>query len=334
MMSLETLIFFAVGLGLGAIMALLLSRHNLRFFSRQIKTLSSEALMDNTSRFMDLAGQYFSTYAREARKETANLVKALRVPHVRGRWGEMSLRRVAELAGMIEWCDFEEQPVFGGDQGTVRPDMVVRLPGGRSLVVDAKTPLSAYLDALDARDEKERQERMKDHARQVMMHIINLSSKDYGARIGLSPEFVVLFIPGENFFSAALSVRPDLIEKGMEKNVILATPTTLIALLKTVAYSWKQEKSHAHAEDIRQLGVELMARMGSLTDHVNRLGKDIEKSAADYNRFVGVMASRVMPTARKLADLKVSSHGVTEPQSIEPEKAAARTFSERNREND
>ena len=261
--------------------------------------------------------------------ETGNLVKALRVPHVRGRWGEMTLKRVAELAGMSEYCDFEEQLASGGGKGSVRPDMVITLPGRRRIIVDAKVPLMAYLDALEARDEKEKQDRMKDHGRQVMMHISNLSSKNYFLEITPSPEFVVLFIPGENFFSAALTVYPDLIEKGMEKGVILATPTTLIALLKAVSYSWKQEKSHENAEEIRNLGAELFSRLCTMTDNINQLGKDIEKCVAGYNRTIGAMETRVMSAAGKLGNLKVSEKTIEGLHPIDYSKTKTREFNKR-----
>lgn len=258
--------------------------------------------------------------------ETGNLVKALRVPHVRGRWGEMTLKRVAQLAGMSEYCDFSEQMTHGSGKGSVRPDMVVTLPGNRKIIIDAKVPLMAYLDALEARDEAEQKERMKDHGRQVMQHILNLSSKAYMEQFSPTPEFVVLFIPGENFFSAALNSRPDLIEKGVEKGVILATPTTLIALLKAVAYSWKQKKSYENAEEIRRLGVALFKRLCTMTDHMNRLGKDIEKTAATYNRTVGAMETRVMATARKLQDLDISSLEIDDIEAIDESKSVTKVF--------
>lgn len=261
--------------------------------------------------------------------ETGNLVKALRVPHVRGRWGEITLKRVAELAGMADHCDFQEQFSTGGGKGSLRPDMVVTLPGNRKIIIDSKVPLMAYLDSLEARDEKEKLERMKDHARQVLKHISNLASKKYFQAISPSPEFVVLFIPGENFFSAALTVYPDLIEKGIEKGVILATPTTLIALLKAVSYSWKQKKSYENAEEIRNLGVELFSRLCSMTDNVNRLGKDLEKCVASYNRTVGSMETRVMSTAKKLDSLEVSSQTMEDLQEIDYSKTFTRTFNKR-----
>ncbi|MCD4675181.1 MAG: DNA recombination protein RmuC [Desulfobacula sp.] len=266
--------------------------------------------------------------------ETGNLVKALRVPHVRGRWGEITLKRVAELAGMTEYCDFEEQLSSGSGKGSIRPDMVVTLPENRKIIIDSKVPLMAYLDALEASGEKERQDRMKDHGRQVLTHISNLSSKNYFQQISPTPEFVVLFIPGENFFSAALIHHPDLIEKGIEKGVILATPTTLIALLKAVSYSWKQKKSYENAEEIRNLGVDLFSRLCSMTDNINRLGKDIEKCVATYNRTVGALETRVMSTAKKLESLEVSSQTMDDLQEIDYSKTFTREFNKRGQDDE
>jgi DNA recombination protein RmuC len=258
--------------------------------------------------------------------ETGNLVKALRVPHVRGRWGEITLKRVAELAGMTEYCDFDQQPAVGGGKGSVRPDMVVTLPENRKIIIDSKVPLLAYLDALEASGERERKERMKDHGRQVMVHIENLSSKNYFEQISPTPEFVVLFIPGENFFSAALTHYPDLIEKGVQKGVILATPTTLIALLKVVSYSWKQKKSYENAEQIKNLGRELFSRLCTMSSNINQLGRDIEKCAATYNRTVGAMETRVMSTARKLENLDVSSQSLDDLRAVDYSKTITREF--------
>jgi len=266
--------------------------------------------------------------------ETGNLVKALRVPHVRGRWGEITLKRVAELAGMMAYCDFEEQLSSGGGKGSVRPDMVVTLPENRKIIIDSKVPLMAYLEALEASGEDQRQERMKDHGRQVMKHILNLSSKNYFKEISPTPEFVVLFIPGENFFSAALTVYPDLIEKGIEKGVILATPTTLIALLKAVSYSWKQKKSYENAEEIKNLGRELFSRLCSMTGNINRLGKDIEKCVVTYNRTVGAMETRVMSTAKKLDSLEVSSKTMEDLREIDDSTLFTREFNKRYQDDD
>ena len=261
--------------------------------------------------------------------ETGNLVKALRVPHVRGRWGEITLKRVAELAGMTDHCDFQEQLSSKSSRGAVRPDMVVTLPENRKFIIDSKVPLMAYLDALEAAGETQRQERMKDHGRQVMQHISNLSSKKYFKEMSPTPEFVVLFIPGENFFSAALTAVPDLIERGVEKGVILATPTTLIALLKAVSYSWKQKKSYENAEEIKNLGRELFSRLCSMSANINRLGKDIEKCVATYNRTVGAMETRVMTTAKKLDRLEVSSQTLDDLSDINYANTFTKEFNKR-----
>ncbi len=261
--------------------------------------------------------------------ETGNLVKALRVPHVRGRWGETTLKRVAELSGMAEHCDFHEQVSSGSGKGSIRPDMVVTLPENRKIIIDSKVPLMAYLDALEASDEKERDERMKAHARQVLKHITDLSSKNYFMEISPTPEFVVLFIPGENFFSAALTHHPELIEKGVKMGVILATPTTLIALLKAVSYSWKQKKSYENAEQIRTLGVELFSRLCSMSNNFNQLGKDIEKCVSTYNRTIGSMETRVMSTAKKLESLEITSQPLEEINPIEYSKTLTKEFNKR-----
>jgi DNA recombination protein RmuC len=261
--------------------------------------------------------------------ETGNLVKALRLPHVRGRWGEITLRKVAELAGMSSFCDFAEQVSAGSGKGALRPDMVVKLPSGRQIVVDAKVPLMAYLDALEADGEEEKQARMADHARQVASHITRLSSKNYGAAFSPTPEFVVLFIPGENFFSAALAQQPDLIEQGVEKGVILATPTTLIALLKSVAYAWQQQQGIENAEEIRSLGMKLYRRLCAMADNMNRLGKDIEKCAASFNRTVKGMEKQVLPPARNLEQLSSATRKMPDLASIDPSDAKTTPFIER-----
>ena len=238
--------------------------------------------------------------------ETGKLAKALRVPHVRGRWGELTLKRVAELSGMQNHCDFIEQPSVQTAEGLQRPDMIVHLPGGRQIIIDAKVPLSAYLEALEAESEAEREGRLLAHAKQVQAHIHNLSQKSYWTGFHPTPEFVVLFIPGENFFSAALAEMPGLIEKGVSKGVILATPTTLIALLKTIAYGWQQETAAENARDIIALGRELLERLNLMGDHLNRLGRDLDRSTATYNRVIGSFERRVFASARKFKDLGIS----------------------------
>jgi DNA recombination protein RmuC len=239
-------------------------------------------------------------------KETGKLVNALRVPHIRGRWGEITLRRVAELSGMQNHCDFFEQASTRSEEGLLRPDMVIQLPGQRQIIIDAKVPLVAYIDALEADSEEEREERLTTHARHIKTHINQLSQKAYWTQFKPTPEFVVLFIPGENFFSAALSKNPQLIELGVQKNVILATPTTLISLLKTVAFGWQQEKLTENAQKISELGAELFERLSTMGQHINNLGRDIERSTHTYNKVVGSLERRVLSSARKFKDLGIT----------------------------
>lgn len=239
-------------------------------------------------------------------KETGKLVNALRVPHIRGRWGEITLRRVAELSGMQNHCDFFEQSSTRSEEGLLRPDMVIQLPGQRQIIIDAKVPLVAYIDAVETDSEEEREERLATHARHIKTHIFQLSQKAYWTQFTPTPEFVVLFIPGENFFSAALSKNPQLIELGVQKNVILATPTTLISLLKTVAFGWQQEKLTENARKISELGKELFERLSTMGQHINTLGRDIERSTHTYNKVVGSLERRVFSSARKFKDLGIT----------------------------
>jgi len=270
---------------------------------------------------LDQQLKFMAESHQRLQQETGNLVRALRAPAVRGRWGEMTLRRVAELAGMVMHCDFAEQDSVGSAEGLLRPDMVVYLPGGRQMVVDAKTVLAAYLDAYEAQDDSQRQAHLRRHADQVRTRMDALSVKAYWAQFRQAPEFVVLFLPGEQFLGAALEQDPTLIEDGFARGVVVATPATLMALLRAVAYGWKQAQLSEHAEQAGRLGKELYERVSVLTDHLNDIGQALRNSVGAYNKAVGSLESRVLPAARKFKDLGISSEkdvALLESADVEP----------------
>ncbi|MCO8272377.1 DNA recombination protein RmuC [Actinoplanes sp. TRM 88003] len=258
-----------------------------------------------------------SAVSGELRTETKQLVAALRTPQTRGRWGEHQLRRIVEAAGLLEHCDFAEQVTAATDNSGVRPDLIVRLHGGRTVVVDAKAPLEAYLSALEARDERSRDGFLDQHARHLRAHIEALAAKQYWTAFDLAPDFVVLFVPADPFLDVALRHDPTLMEHAFRRNVVLATPATLIALLRTVAFSWRQEELARNAVEVHSVARELYARLSTLGDHVGKLGASLGGAVTAYNKAVGSLESRVLVSARRLAEMGVSDDDIPTPAQLE-----------------
>jgi DNA recombination protein RmuC len=287
-----------------------LDRFDARLRDIEATRASSQAALKEQIEHVRLTGE-------SLRRETASLSTALRRPSVRGRWGELHLQRAVEIAGLVEHCDFEQQVHTTGDDGVRRPDLVVTLAGGKQVVVDAKVPLDAFLDATSSDDADDVAVHLRRHARQLRTHVDTLAGKAYWSRLPAAPEFVVLFVPGEAFLSAALEADAHLLEYAAGKHVILATPSTLIALLRTVAHAWTQDALADNAREVHAIGRELYDRLGTLGEHLDKLGRSLSTAVGTYNKAIGSLETRVLVSARKFRDLKISDSTLVSPAAVE-----------------
>lgn len=335
MNTLLPLLTLVIGVLAGVVATLVWGRRTVQLTDGANQTLIRDGLDRLHDRMRDLEHQrvsWQSTLHQQVdevrhstdtlRRETSALATALRKPQVRGQWGELHLRRTVELAGMVEHCDFDQQVHLVGSEGVQRPDVVIRLAGGKSVVVDAKVPLAAYLDALecDTSDERgvdEQRARLDQHARQLRSHIDQLAGKAYWKALPSTPEFVVLFVPAESFLSTALQADPGLLEYAAARNVVLATPTTLIALLRTVAHGWTTETLAERTREIHQLGRDLYSRLGTVGRHLDKLGRSLKSSVESYNSAVGSLENRVLVTARHFSDVADLEDTLPAPRPVE-----------------
>ncbi|WP_087116439.1 DNA recombination protein RmuC [Corynebacterium urinipleomorphum] len=304
--------------------------HTMEQLSAQLREMDE----DRAVAYSALAGQVQAVTRASTRlgDRTDQLVAALRSPNTRGRWGEMQLERVVELGGMTRYCDFDVQATAWVDGQMVRPDMVIRLSRGRNIVVDAKVPFGAYLDALSTEDPEEKQGYLRRHSHLVRSHVGTLASKSYVEAFAPTPEFVVLFMPADPFLDAALEQDPELLDFAFSRGVVLATPTTLFALLRTVGLGWQQETIAEKAQEVQRLGAQLYTRLGTMAEHYNRLGSSLDKAVEAFNATLGSMDSRVMVTARRLKDLDVPAHSSAAPVTLNPVSSRARTAISRTEE--
>jgi DNA recombination protein RmuC len=338
--TLSLLVTLLVGVALGALVGLLFARgrasgHDAAISERALEARAADQAIVRDSldrlhdQMRDLEQHRVSWQSQlkqqvdevrhsteSLRRETSSLSTALRRPQVRGRWGELHLRRAVEIAGMVARCDFDEQVSVRNDGGLLRPDLVVNLAGGKHVVVDAKVPLDAFLDATSADDDEERDAHLTRHARQLRQHVDVLAAKSYWRSLPATPEFVVLFVPGESFLSAALEAEPSLLEYAAAQKVVLATPTTLIALLRTVAYAWTQQALADKAREIHELGRELHDRLGTMGGHLDKLGRSLTAAVGSYNRAVGSLETRVLVSARKFNELEVGDADLSAPEVV------------------